>query len=51
MPRAASPVEDLDAGLHADEDAVSVLFVCLGNICRKEHPWFHVKEWVQTAFA
>ncbi|PUU74976.1 phosphotyrosine protein phosphatase I superfamily [Tuber borchii] len=27
-------VEDLDAGMHADPDAVNVLFVCLGNICR-----------------
>jgi len=28
-------VEDLDAGMHADPDAVNVLFVCLGNICRR----------------
>lgn len=32
--RPASPYADVDMAGNADPDAVSVLFVCLGNICR-----------------
>lgn len=32
--RPASPYADVDMASNADPDAISVLFVCLGNICR-----------------